>query len=401
MAKIGTLRAILLPLIASSALVGGYAGLYVINKNGAGESIRNSAGRAVDPYISGGVHPFKNTYTGISAIDGMLLMLVPFFAYALDTPQSWAITASFWYLLTHFLAACCLVFLEGLRRGNSGRAVSWVGTMGFVCQNISYTVAAPLYFILHIFTSGTASPSVSADDVLPDDALEPRILLLSNLIAFVVPAVGMALPAHSVVSAETHYNWIAVWQFFPLLYSLFQWAFSRISSTLGLTKSSERQPNRSQVSTAVVYRAALFLTVTTHLTILAVALTPALALPPGWPTLSAIFDQVTLNSAIIPPSLLSPPTVDPKVIPADSLAPAAHFFLIWDVYCGSIALLLWAVYLRRVAAGPTDRFSWTGLGAKVLAWTAVGGPVAAAAVLLWERDEVLLRRDGAGGKKRL
>jgi hypothetical protein len=97
----------------------------MININGAGESIKNSAGRAVDPYISGGVHPFKNTYTGILAIDNTLLKLVPFFAYILDTPQSWAITASLWYLLTHFFAASCLLFLEGLRRGNGGRIVSW------------------------------------------------------------------------------------------------------------------------------------------------------------------------------------------------------------------------------------------------------------------------------------
>lgn len=125
MASIGYLRAFLLPLIASCALVGGYAGMYTINRNGTGESIKNTAGRAVEPYIPGGVHPFKNTYTGISGIDGMLLMLVPFFAYILDTPQSWAITASLWYLLTQFLAACCLLFLEGARRGNSGRLVSW------------------------------------------------------------------------------------------------------------------------------------------------------------------------------------------------------------------------------------------------------------------------------------
>ncbi len=99
--------------------------MYTINKNGAGESIKNSAGRAVDAYIPGGVHPFKNTYTGIPAIDNTLLVLVPFFAYILDTPQSWAITASMWYLLAHFFSACCLLFLEGVRRGNSGRVVSW------------------------------------------------------------------------------------------------------------------------------------------------------------------------------------------------------------------------------------------------------------------------------------
>jgi hypothetical protein len=241
---------------------------------------------------------------------------------------------------------------------------------------------------------------VSADDVLPDGSLEPRILLLSNFIAFVVPTVGMALPAHTFVSAETHYNWIAIWQFFPLLYSLFQWTFSRIFSTLGLFSPSAKHFARSPINTAVVYRAALFITISTHLALLAVAVTPSSAIPAGWPTLSTIFDQVTINSAIIPPSLYCPPTVDPKVIPADALAPLSHFFLIWDVYCGSLALLLWAVYLRRVAAGTADGFSWTSLLVKVVGSTAVGGPITAAAVLLWERDELLVRRDGTGVKKR-
>lgn len=115
-------RAIVLLIIAACGLVGGYAGVYQIARNGFGESIANTAGRG---YIAGGVHPFKDNFTGIPAVDSLLLVLVPFFAYMLDTPQSWAVTASCWYLLVHFLAACCLLFLEGLRRGNAGRIVSW------------------------------------------------------------------------------------------------------------------------------------------------------------------------------------------------------------------------------------------------------------------------------------
>lgn len=125
MATVRTLRAIVPPLIAVCGLVGGYAGMYQITKNGFGESLADTAGRATDPYIAGGVHPFKNSYTGIPAVDAQLLVLVSFFAYMLDTPQSWAVTASFWYLLVQFFAACCLLFLEGLRRGNAGRLVTW------------------------------------------------------------------------------------------------------------------------------------------------------------------------------------------------------------------------------------------------------------------------------------
>ena len=123
--NIAKLRTVLLPLIGACALVGGYAGMYTAAKNGTIQSIRNSANRPDNPYISGGVHPFRQTYTGLSLIDDQLLVLVPFFAYILDCPHGWDITALSWYLLLHFFSAFALLYLEALRRGNAGRAVSW------------------------------------------------------------------------------------------------------------------------------------------------------------------------------------------------------------------------------------------------------------------------------------
>ena len=125
MSSLGSLRALVLPAIATCGLVGGYAGMYRMFVNGMTESIENSAGRAVDPFVPGGVNHFKNTYTGIAVVDGWLMMLVPFFAYIIDTPQSWGITASFYYLVATYFAACCLLFLEAQRLGNAGRGVSW------------------------------------------------------------------------------------------------------------------------------------------------------------------------------------------------------------------------------------------------------------------------------------
>ena len=280
-----------------------------------------------------------------------------------------------------------------------------MGTLGFVCQSISYTITAPIYFTLHIFTSPTASSSVSAADVLPADPAEPVTLLLSNLIAFVIPTVGMLLPApNSFMSAAAHYNWIAIWQAFPVYFPVLQWAFIRAFSTLDLFSSSRTQSHHPSPvpSTAVVYRTVIGIMVAAHLTLLAVALTPSSVLPAGWPTLTKVLDQVTLQSAVLPPSLFSPPSIDAKLNRAEDLAPATHFFLVYDLYCGSTALLLWAAYLRRAASGPGGKsFSWPGVVAKSLGWFVIGGPIAAAAALLWERDEELLRRDRAGGKKRL
>jgi hypothetical protein len=125
MASVGTIRGILLPAIATCALVGGYAGMYSMSVNGLMDTMKSTAMRPVDPYVPGGVSPFRNKFTGVALIDGWLNMLVPFFAFALDTPHSWAVTASGGYLLTAYFGACCLLFLEGSRRGNAGRSVSW------------------------------------------------------------------------------------------------------------------------------------------------------------------------------------------------------------------------------------------------------------------------------------
>jgi len=105
---------------------------------------------------------------------------------------------------------------------------------------------------------------------------------------------------------------------------------------------------------------------------------------------------------VLPPSLLSQPTVDADVNDPDDLAPLSHFFLVYDVYLGSFVVLLWTAYLRLVVGGRRgEQAGRQGVLAKAVRWTAVGGPIAATAALLWEWDEVLVRRNGVLGKKRL
>jgi hypothetical protein len=111
--------------MVSCAVVGGYGAMVMGAKNGFFDAITNTTTRPGSPYIPGGVHPLKTTYTGIPAIDHQLLNLVAFFASIVDSEQTWGITASYWYGMTQYFAACCLLFLESLRKGNSWRAVSW------------------------------------------------------------------------------------------------------------------------------------------------------------------------------------------------------------------------------------------------------------------------------------
>jgi len=73
----------------------------------------------------GGPTPYRTSYTGVGLLDDRLVPLLAFFTFIIDGPQTWDITLSYWYLMAHFGAGMCLLLLEGTRRGNRRRAVSW------------------------------------------------------------------------------------------------------------------------------------------------------------------------------------------------------------------------------------------------------------------------------------
>lgn len=119
-------RALVLASLAACGIIGGYSTMVAGSKNGFFEAIGAcSRGTTGEPYIPGGPAPFKTNYTGISAVDNQLLVLVTFFATLIDGEKSWAVRLSLWYLMVQLWAGWSLLSLEGLRKGNRGRVVSW------------------------------------------------------------------------------------------------------------------------------------------------------------------------------------------------------------------------------------------------------------------------------------
>lgn len=119
-------RVVTVLILASCAFLGGYGTLGAGFQNGFFESISKAAGQgAAAAYFPGGPEPYRTRYTGIAAIDNQLVTLIAFFIFIIDGPQTWDITLSYWYLMLHFCAGMCLLALEGLRKGNRGRLVSW------------------------------------------------------------------------------------------------------------------------------------------------------------------------------------------------------------------------------------------------------------------------------------
>lgn len=269
-------------------------------------------------------------------------------------------------------------------------------------QLISYTIAGPIYFITSLFTS----PVASASDVnaLAVNEGEMAVLPLCITMAFLVPAFMMGLPSPQVIPQAEHQNWMATWQVFPILQTNLMFFLKSLvgSSGAGSEGNSNRVTMaRKPAGASPVYKFTMGLCVVAQMGFLAIALTPPTALPANleasYPWLLAMLKEVNIGSAI-PRVLWDPPSVDVEGLEKiwmAWLAPLAKHFLQWDVYSGNFALLTWAAYQYWAAGvGGGKRF------VKALGWLAVGGPVATAAFLLWERDEAVVERDDDRGRRR-
>ena len=267
--------------------------------------------------------------------------------------------------------------------------------MGFIFQNATFTITAPLYLIIHLFTSPTAVPSTADLTTFSVDKEDLELVPLCTVLGLVIPTIAMVLPSPTILSASVHYGWIAFWQPFPVWQSILHWALKPVLSVI--RPSPSRRPsslNNASASPASVYRFIMFFAVASQVSLLAVALTPASSVPAAW---ADVFAAVDLRAAFLPTPFWAPLVRDTSanpVVPADALPPLCLQLLRWDVYGGGTAILVWALYLYRV--GHPQR-GWAGTLGRTLVWVVLGGPVAAAAALLWDRDEAA--RKAARGKK--
>jgi len=263
--------------------------------------------------------------------------------------------------------------------------------MGIMVQNMTYTVTVPLYLILHTLTSPVAQPgTASAIDTVAADASDLALLPVSNMLAFGIPAVMMYLPSPAIVAPLAHYAWDAAWQPFPATQNAVQ---RLLKALFGAPPVARAGTGKAHLDTAgYAYRYVVALCTVSQVVLLAVALTPASAVPAQW---APVFEEIGFASAFIPYWPSNIPAVEVTALSATGHGGAAlvKLFFQWDIYCGGLAILLWALYVHGVAVPGR---SLAGLLARVVAWTLLAGPTGAAAIVLWERDQAVL---GAKGKK--
>lgn len=412
------LRTTTLLALPALSLVGVFGAYIVGGHNGTFEHITNLVRQENPPAVFPDTkYLLLKDYTGIKALDRQLTVLVTFFATVVDR-RNVAVWLHAIYGLGQLGAAWTLLVMESLRSGNKRRAVSFIGTVGFIFQNITYAITVPIYLFIHLLTSPVAKPfpGTYANSVLLISPLDLKILPLSIILTYIVPSFLMGLDAPSIVSGATHQQLIAFWQPFPIWTIIIQWILRSTFQFIGskVFSKDSKQPltplGASYLSNVKhVYRFILMFCVLTHLPILLIALIPASAISDILPKL-APYASLNFFDIYVP---YFPFPLSQQV---SNLASGAHTFLQWDLATGSTALLLWAILLYRNATAEKSivdpntslppyqiREMLAGEGNKVGAlrrkllvkigvWMLIAGPIGATTVLLWERDEIVRQK---------
>ncbi|KAI0834858.1 hypothetical protein F5Y06DRAFT_278085 [Hypoxylon sp. FL0890] len=394
-------------LLVGLSVFGFRATIGPITTNGLGKLLRDvidgrSDGTTVE--LLGAPAPFKREFTGIRALDQQLAVLIGFFAALIDDAgASWDTTAFFVWGMAQFVAAWTILMLEGRRSGNRGRLVSWVGIVGLIFQNMTWTFTVPLYLALHLFTSPVSKLGGKDRKAVGDAARQSLFVYLWDLallpmavtLGLVVPTVVMSMPSLLQQTAATHYSWVAFWQAFPLWTVLIQEILHNTcyyllgSLSPQDAKGKPTTPgNAFMVAVAGVYQFALAISVVGHMPILLISILPdslRSSLASAFPKYAPLLSQITFARTFVPYPLSAPPTIDPLAYGPGELAPLTVNFLQYDLYTGNLALLLWAMYLHATTAGRSVGETLR----TTIFWTLVGGPSGAVVALLWDRDEVV------------
>ncbi|KAM0354902.1 hypothetical protein ACHAPU_000739 [Fusarium lateritium] len=376
---------IIIALILSCALLGGYASVFTAFLHGFFDALKacvsTESGLSESCPLDMSDSIFRKI-TGYESIDSLINLLLEFFSHGLKKhPEIKSIDLeallAFVYLAAHFGGVWYLIALEGLRFGNRGTILSWTGTFGIVFQYVTVTVIAPIYLTLQLFLS----PSTPKEALLIVDPSDLNFLPISTVVSYVLPTLGLCLPLILDISREYKFIAVALWQPFPLYHAALQQVIHLASSSRqGKSNKTTRvhiEQCRKAFSRAYGFIATLIMGV--HLSVMATILASSRGLVPS----------VSGHHILALTSLTNPPTLalqDPPVSAMQSREIVVAF-LRWDVYCACLSMAIWSGYqLYSAQKAP----SLVRLSLKSVGWALLGGPIFPAVMLLWERDEMIL-----------
>ncbi|MCJ1469009.1 hypothetical protein MMC07_007641 [Pseudocyphellaria aurata] len=345
--------------------------------------------RDVGPQVLPGTNaPLKRSYTGIEKLDYQLTVLALFFWELIDGSRPNASLQCF-HFVGQITAGWGLLMMEALRNGNRKRIISFLAVWGILMQNYAFDVIIPLYLLLHLSTSPTVSSNDPNDFHI--DLFNLSSIPFSMAIGLILPTVLAALPSPSIISFDRKQSFMAIWQMFPLWVQLLQLALPFLFKTFysSLSRKPPSSGPRRQGIGALRFAYIFMLTIaaSTHIATLTLLFTskffPALFATPfiGVFNPANVFWPVTMSASH----------------QMSSIGSGAMLVIQYDEIIGSVAVVLWALFLLTTAL---QRFSsQVGVaGSTTAAWavifdfvtfTALVGPLGYAVIAMWSRDELI------------
>jgi hypothetical protein len=343
-----------------------------------GFSIRNGLYDLIDAHKIQGIlpnginDPYKSGFTGLAPLDSIISTLLLFFWPVVDAGRERAGLSALGVLFGgQACAALTMMMIEGMRKGNEGRAVSFITIYASLIQLCGMAVSAPIYLALTVFTSPTFAHPTAANLVVSNIDAIPFGLIAG----FIAPSMVMALAYPSLLSLKFKIWSIILWQASPL-YAIY---ISKGLSALSPHKAKTTSKARQLMHLRAAYKFALIVAVPVHISTWILSLS-CLLFPSAMFTPKVATSLHPLN-ALIPPSPVLAYTAK-----AVDIAQGAQWFLQWDYWVSSLAYIVYAAGAKHMALRKTSLgdIVW------VLGKAVVLGPMGVALALLWERDELVL-----------
>ncbi|CAD0088068.1 unnamed protein product [Aureobasidium vineae] len=293
------------------------------------------------------------------------------------------------YFAGQGIVAWILTALEGQRQlnKNSWRVTSLTTAYGLLFQGLGIGVIGP------IFLAFSPVGEQSTSHVFVNHKTDIDAIIPATIGGIIVPTILMSLHAPTIVSLEQKVDLIRLWQFFPLLFRLGQrvWT-SYVLVRLGTYKDelAEKSPKNQRRAFRRVYIFGLCCAAVPHVSTIAVSITSLL-----FPTffannIPAEFHPINLFIPISPFSGKQ----------AGTVGEGAHWFLQWDMTLMFLTYLVWAYFAVVKVIYPSSGVLSTSLLLRLAGWSLLFGPMGAAMLAIWERDDIVFEAEEQKMKSR-
>lgn len=284
------------------------------------------------------------------------------------------------YFAGQGIVAWILTALEGQRRPNKENwtVISLTTAYGLLFQGLGIGIIGPL-FLAFSPLGDRATSRVTVHHKTDVDAMIP-----ATIGGIIIPTVLMSLHAPTTVSVEQKVDFIRLWQFFPLLFRLGQrvWTslvFVRLDSYRD--ELAEKSPRTQRRAFRRVYIFGLCCAAITHIGTLVVSIMSLL-----FPT----FFTKDISAQFHPTNLFVP--VSPfSGKQASTVGEGAHWFLQWDMTIMFLTYLVWAYFAAVKVIYPNSGVFSAPLILRLAGWSLLFGPMGAAMLAIWERDDTIFQ----------